>query len=196
MKKIMFNDKYGLTQAVLEGRKTMTRRMAEKVLVEDENCELRWNGKFKPARFKVGEAVAIAQSYEEVFDEYAEIAYIANKPTPDNFKAFGSQSDITLPRSLPGWTNKMFVRADLMPHHIRITDVRLERLRDINSEDCLKEGIEARIVGCHTFYFAPGIDWPFNFPKPAFAALIDKVSCKGTFDSNPWVYVYTFDLVK
>lgn len=27
MKKIMFNDKFGLTQAVLEGRKTMTRRI-------------------------------------------------------------------------------------------------------------------------------------------------------------------------
>lgn len=26
-KKIMFNDKYGLTQAVLDGRKTMTRRI-------------------------------------------------------------------------------------------------------------------------------------------------------------------------
>lgn len=29
MKKIMFNDKYGLTTAVLEGRKTMTRRISE-----------------------------------------------------------------------------------------------------------------------------------------------------------------------
>ena len=27
MKKIMFNDRYGLTKAVLEGRKTMTRRI-------------------------------------------------------------------------------------------------------------------------------------------------------------------------
>ena len=27
MKKILFNDKYGLTQAVLEGRKTQTRRL-------------------------------------------------------------------------------------------------------------------------------------------------------------------------
>ena len=27
MKKIMFNDRYGLTQAVTEGRKTMTRRL-------------------------------------------------------------------------------------------------------------------------------------------------------------------------
>lgn len=28
MKKIMSNDRYGLTQAVIEGRKTMTRRLA------------------------------------------------------------------------------------------------------------------------------------------------------------------------
>lgn len=27
MKKIMFNDRYGLTQAVLDGRKTVTRRI-------------------------------------------------------------------------------------------------------------------------------------------------------------------------
>lgn len=29
MKKIMFNDRYGLTQAVIEGRKTMARRLAD-----------------------------------------------------------------------------------------------------------------------------------------------------------------------
>lgn len=34
MKKIIFNDKYGLTQAVLEGRKTMTRRVVGKLEAE------------------------------------------------------------------------------------------------------------------------------------------------------------------
>ena len=33
MKKIMFNDKYGLTKAVLEGKKTQTRRViSDKIL--------------------------------------------------------------------------------------------------------------------------------------------------------------------
>ena len=32
MEKIMFNDKYGLTQAVLDGRKTQTRRLASSFL--------------------------------------------------------------------------------------------------------------------------------------------------------------------
>lgn len=34
MKKIMFNDKYGLTQAVLEGRKTMTRRIVSQCILD------------------------------------------------------------------------------------------------------------------------------------------------------------------
>ena len=54
MKKIMFNDKYGLTQAVLDGRKTMTRRafyipdkLALTYYVETDNlviCETQHNG--------------------------------------------------------------------------------------------------------------------------------------------------------
>ena len=34
MKKIMFNDKFGLTQAVLDGRKTMTRRIVSEKLLD------------------------------------------------------------------------------------------------------------------------------------------------------------------
>ena len=34
MKKIMFNDRYGLTKAVIEGRKTMTRRLVPWALTE------------------------------------------------------------------------------------------------------------------------------------------------------------------
>ena len=36
MKKIMFNDRYGLTKAVLEGKKTMTRRIIPDI-------EIDWN---------------------------------------------------------------------------------------------------------------------------------------------------------
>ncbi len=36
----------------------------------------------------------------------------------------------------------------------------------------------------------------FNSPCEAFAALIDKVSGKGTWDRNPFVVVYEFEIVK
>ena len=36
----------------------------------------------------------------------------------------------------------------------------------------------------------------FDTPREAFAVLIDKVSGRGTWKSNPWVVVYEFELVK
>jgi hypothetical protein len=97
----------------------------------------------------------------------------------------------------------MFVSADMMPHQIRITNVRVERLQDISDEDCLREGIVE--YTCNLYEYR-GICYSFEgdktkmgthkTPREAFAALIDKVFGKGTFDSNPWVFVYEFELVK
>lgn len=110
---------------------------------------------------------------------------------------------------LAGWNNKMFTKAELMPHQIRIIGIKCERLRDISDEDCINEGIFVNeYVGkgkkCHHYgfdgffneaegWFARG--W-YNTPREAFARLIDKVSGRGTWASNPWVVVYEFELVK
>lgn len=202
MQKIMFNDRYGLTDAVIEGRKTMTRRLVSDRLWEiwtnyDDFCNSVIGGIarggtsvsreyyhecdfFKDkCRYKVGEVVAVAQCYNDVVREFTDLAFV------------------------PGSTNKMFVRADLMPHQIRITEIRCERLQDISDEDCMKEGVVDvtyfKTGGRPYELFAlPGHEYEetFNTPRQAFAALIDKVSGRGTWDRNPWVVVYEFELVK
>lgn len=135
----------------------------------------------KYSTYKVGEVVAIAQRYTDIEwrnNPYCEI--------PD--LSFNGQ----LAKS-KGWKNKMYVRADLMPHRIRITNVRIERIQDISDEDCLREGI--RKMTFDTFSFD---SWKFftHNPREAFAALIAKLSGKGIWESNPWVFVYEFELVK
>jgi len=157
MKKIMFNDKFGLTQAVLDGRKTMTRRIIK--------C---------PRTFR-GEWVAGFNIHR----------------SPSDKKIVGFPC-------MYGWTNKMFVKADLMPHHIKITGIKVERLQDISDEDCLKEGI----IHVSTFlgqkiYHTPHVNGSYlstNVAQEAFAYLIDKVSGKGTWESNPFVFAYEFVL--
>ena len=67
MKKIMFNDKHGLTQAVLEGRKTQTRR----ILLPHTVQELRNGNDYQEvimlySGYKVGEVVAVAQRYKDI----------------------------------------------------------------------------------------------------------------------------------
>lgn len=180
MKKIMFNDKYGLTQAVLEGRKTQTRR----ILLPHTVHKLRNGNDYQEvirlySTYKVGEVVAVAQRYKDIaLDLPVELAAELIKQ--------------------PGWTNKMFVKADLMPNRIRITNIRIERLQDISEEDCLAEGIvdfESGINKAH-FYSITDESATYGTAKKPYSLLIDKIAGKGTWKNNPYVFVYDFELIK
>ena len=213
MKKIMFNDKYGLTQAVLEGRKTQTRRMLNPTLFfqrletyegwsnEDisawkRSCNRRFyeaqgdtlkqmlDYALSSSRYKVGETIAIAQSYKDIHSEI--LREVGDLDLKNEF------------RQSKGYTNKMFVRAERMPHAIRITNIRVERLQDISEEDCLKEGIwRDDNVGLEgTTYWYHGLaNSSFRTPQEAYASLIDSISGKGTWATNPYVFVYDFELI-
>lgn len=210
----MFNDDYGLTQAVLDGRKTMTRRIikcprtfrgewvagfnvhirqSDKKIVDypcmyDADEREFDSGEIIP-RYKVGEVVAIAQSYETIFH--------AGNCLNDFFV---DSSTINKKYCGAGFKNKMFVRADLMIHHIRITDIKIERLQDISDEDCLKEGIyedsgDDEFPPSIFYEFEGNKDDGFDTPREAFSALIDKVSGKGTWNNNLYTFAYEFELI-
>lgn len=204
MKKIMFNDRYGLTDAVIEGRKTMTRR-----LIPDEFFGLTWDtrgntlvyeneyGDFidvrlsKYTRYKDGEIVSVAQNYFSTYDD-------SKWENGIWYNEFADESDIT---NHAGWIDKRFVKAEYMPHQIRITGIHCERLQDISDAECLKEGVRVEFArnGSPMYYYFDTKRWRevwFDTPREAFAALIDKVSGRGTWASNPWVVVYEFELVK
>ena len=202
MKKIMFNDKYGLTQAVLEGRKTMTRRISTALNHPNITDISEWgvdsNGKVMLSftydtgvqedvypHFQISEVVAVAQSYKNI-NEYLSLMGLCI------INPYGS------PMEHPGWNNKMFVAAGLMPHRIRITDIKVERLQAISDEDCMKEGLLAgeQEPGMYGFRLPKGTVLSFPTPRAAFASLIDRISGKGTFDRNPWVFAYEFELIK
>lgn len=175
MKKIMFNDKFLLTKAVLCGNKTMTRRVIKKEIPIGN-----WQETEKMLRYKVGEVVAVAQRYSDIgaasFNEW--------ERETNWFKK--------------GFTNKMFVRADLMPHHIKITNVKVERLQYITDDDCLKEGIihlATLGIGGYGYITADGECCMCDTPREAFAELINEVCGKGTWERNPWVGAYTFERV-
>lgn len=212
MKKIMFNDKYGLTQAVLDGRKTMTRRVISypskfrgqnvagyyvcrkpsgelvEVCLHDEDERMIDAGQIFP-NFQVGEVVAIAQSYKD------------SGYSPDSLDRHPKDLSIRgLMKNSAGWNNKMFVKSYACKHHIKITNVKVERLQDISDEDCLKEGIihaytdNNGIKRYHTPHTKRGY-LSTDVAQQAFSFLIDKVSGKGTWESNPFVFAYEFVLV-
>ena len=186
MKKILFNDNFLLTKAVLEGRKTQTRRIVPQSIIE--KYALLEDFTIIEAKYDVGEVVAVAQAYRDC-------GGLDEKGIP-RWNIIGQVAGATN----AGWHNKMFVRADLMPHRIRITDVRVERLQDISDEDCSKEGVRKVVNenGIYVQYYVGKGDNACSFenPREAFAHLINKVSKKDVWKENPYVFVYDFELVK
>ena len=220
MKKIMFSERFGLEQAVLAGTKTQTRRIipdieidwnrrgvvmlpvggfehdvlfmdVRKILPDMGRSDYPAPTKYQP-RYERGEELAVAQCYKDI-DYRGIVAYEdASDIQPGWVRPIPAQESA-------GWTNKMFVRADLMEETIRITDIQLQRLNNITDEDCLKEGVE-KWIDC---FIVSGImvnqgknNVCFDTPREAFAALIDCISGKGTWQRNPWVYVYEFELLR
>ena len=224
MKKIMFNDKYGLTEAVLSGRKTQTRRIIPQSVIEkvekfgreyfagtldnltgiDLFNHYFFTEKLGRVPFSVGEVVAIAQSYASIVDELED---------PKNFCCMEHWESAAPKRAHycgflyhPGMLNKMFVSADEMPHRIKFTRNRIEYLQDISDWDCIKEGISPyyygyeeekikRGLGPDGFSFE-GVNCLFPTAREAYAHLIDRVSGKGTWASNPIVFAYDYELTK
>ena len=205
MKKIMFNERFGLQQATFDGLKTMTRRIVpdkvmehvpayqeqyyagalEPISVEDAIMQMCGPEHMFHIGYEVGEIVAVAQSYEDVF-------------------GYGDAYHLGLFGRTAAWGNKMFVKAELMPRHIKITGKKVERLQAISDEDCLKEGIlieNNRSDYKYGFYTGSYMKtrgrqgtrsvW-YKTPRAAYANLIDKLSGKGTWYSNPFVFAYEY----
>ena len=232
MQKIMFDHRrFGLEQAVIDLIKTMTRRLAklpkgiepddvtDVVMGIDEKGRVYFTLTAKGKTFdiypkyQIGEEVAIAKAYKDIEEHLDPMKRCMINP-------WGS------PREHPGWNNKMFTNPYLMPHRIRIKDIKLDRLQDISDEDCRKEGIiyvqwkqhlkqdiddfspqKYKLWDAWTLpKFKEGIldPWadsePDEFmaksPKVAFAVLIFKMMGKKVWYENPWVFAYTFELIK
>ena len=183
MKKIMFDDRYGLTDLVLSGQKTQTRIL---IKTKDEflDGEFNWDS--------AGTMITFCNNEKEFIDIKSPYFY-------------GEEIAVTN-----------------TPNTITITDIRFEKLQGISDEDCLAEGVEKDLADGLALYWFPvpieGISWEewkarsyelsrhecdgkpgtyfWGTPQEAYAALIDKIYGKGTWASNPYVFVYDFELVK
>ena len=70
-------------------------------------------------------------------------------------------------------------------------------------KDCLAEGIVKKwyAPACRNYFYIPNVEVKstkdvFDTPREAYASLIDKVGKKGDWESNPYVFVYDFELIK
>lgn len=212
MKKVSFSDKCRLTQAVLDGYKTRffyilsgkdlkkldafkeeyyTLTMDTLEGVDLANAYLVNYPERLP--FGIKDVVAVAQSYKDA--GYTCIPY----HDTDEYMYLKRNGVILKDISVPSCAvrNKLFVKAELMPHQLMIYGARAERLQDISVADCFREGV--RYCRKSESYYVPVNNHDsYYFPtvRDAFKGMVSMVYGDKVWDRNPIVISYYFRLIK
>lgn len=185
VKPILFNAE--MVQAIIEGRKTMTRR----VIQNQEGIRPRWNnigwagwddghGRKMRQPFDSGDILWVRETcYYETHMGASAFIYKADWPDYPVDVGVGEY----------GWTPSIHMPKEAARIFLRVTDVRAERVREITLDDIEREGLycDPPYTREH-FAYGPGmsIHW---------VKLWDSIYAKRGhgWDTNPWVWVYTFE---
>jgi len=102
------------------------------------------------------------------------------------------------------WKPSIFMPRKASRITLEITDIRVERLLEINQADCLAEGIESSVINAdkrdttYRDYMQKVVD-PFEWyasPIDSYKSLWESINGVGSWSDNPWVWVITFKRLK
>ncbi len=185
---ILFNAP--MVRAVLEGRKTQTRRVVKPQPRDAQRIEECAGGGWMVDREQINFPYAPGMRLwvRESFSGPHRVDHLPPSLWPVNpplwYWADGNPSsgDWTRPRPsihMPRWASRIL---------LEVTAVRVERLQDISEADAMAEG-----VGWSDYQDQHGERME---PREAFAALWEQINGPGSWDANPWVWVVEFRRVE
>jgi len=203
-----------LVRAILDGRKTQTRRVIKPQPKgvperggfgrlwfdgrEDMNCpfgvrgdrlwvrETWMPGYEHDADHEAGPQVSVIYGADKAERRAAAPSYEIAEQWANAYSEDGEVPPRWRPSiHMPRWACRLF---------LEVTDVRVERLLAISEDDAIAEGIDGQ--GCAEL--STSTPWS-NHLAPvavhAYAALWDQLNGAGAWDSNPWVWVIEFERV-
>lgn len=209
---MIFNSE--MVRAILDGRKTQTRRPV-KFPVHDKNlgCELAGNelagelsaGNYLNSAFgKPGDRIWVRETFQGPLFDYEQMdAYLEDSSrfeTPEfcQYAADGGHSpeyqdaDDNLRHGwrpsihMPRWASRIL---------LEITGVRVERLNSIHDVDAMREGIQNLTTCSHSYFGIPGVV-NAQHPARAFQLLWESIYGADSWRTNPWVWVIEFKRVE
>jgi hypothetical protein len=188
-----------MIRAILDGRKTQTRRVIKPQPFNTPDgswhIELEprsgYNSEktlrnYLPARCPYGEPgdrLWVKETYAG--DDFTGYAYRATQP---DALPFGEEV------TFKNWKPSIFMPRAASRFTLEILNVRVERIQDMTFDDALAEGIKRTD---EDYFLAPlaGVpDYPWLHPVVAFSSLWNDINTKRGFgwEVNPWVWVIEF----
>jgi hypothetical protein len=197
-----------MVQAILEGRKTMTRRtvkLPKNWIPEDDLWDWVALQDFHPEifKYKVGDVLWVRETFYSgyVLDENdnvpdnAPLEYWYFADTRDSRPGdmsdekcmflFGNDKKIW-----PSWKPSIFMPKAACRIFLEITDVKVERLQDISEEDAINEGVELLPNNRYKYYLSEYFDC-INAVH-SFQTLWKSINGAESWEANPFVWAIEF----
>lgn len=196
MKPILFNTE--MVQAILDGRKTVTRRCVKhEINVFEKNGEmLVYDHRFlfdfvldayikSQARYKKGDVLYVRETWGDYDGEASYYLYKADYT--EGQKGFWFEKEHIHWVELPKWKPSIHMPKEAARIFLRVTDVKIGRLQDITLSDVLKEGLEIEK------YVSTPLMKKFS---NLWDTTVDKKEInRYGWNANPYVWVYEFEVI-
>ncbi len=170
-----------MVKAILEGRKTQTRRVvkingvmqtAAKMIYTDGNWHGESGRKVKFPYGNVGDVLWVRESWQHNVNDFGE--------SSGNFFYKASED---AEKNIIGWKPSIHIPKAACRLFLKIKNISVERLQDITRGDCMAEG-------CPFPNIAKETD-----PKRWFSELWQSINGKESWNANPWVWVIEFEQI-
>jgi hypothetical protein len=179
-----------MVEAILDGRKTQTRRLYKNAPPSVDLHAIAKHSKdyiYSQCPYgKPGDLLWVRESFSPIYrnNELFSCLYKASNHLPPDRK----------------WKPSIHMPKAAARIWLRVKDVRVERLHDITNADAIAEGIE--IVQSEVFmrvfknYNSPQDEEPYFIdPKFSFMSLWCKINGEVSWLQNPWVWVVEYDVM-
>jgi len=209
-KGILFSGK--MVRAILDGRKSMTRRVIKPQPVGSECFGICTDSTDTKNIGKVGfgEDEQAMQYIKQPFKS-GDTLYVketwargTNPQNPSSYFCYRADMDENA-QTIQKWNTSLFMPKEAARIYLRVTDVSVEKLQDISVQDALDEGIRVHANGCIdglAFGCYNGDECHYNRCTRLieyFRKLWDKLSGKRkncTWSDNPYVWVIEFERIE
>lgn len=193
-----------MVRAILDGRKTQTRRPV-KCPVHDKNlgCELAGNelagelsaGNYLNSAFgKPGDRIWVRETFR-VHSRATDVATLVYKASVRNSWTEQTHrvpvSVCNKPATPEKWTPSLHMPRWASRILLEITGVRVERLNAISEENAASEGV-AQFRGGFWKHYQPGWTQHQLSARGSFVTLWKSIYDEESWQSNPWVWVIEF----
>lgn len=207
MKPILFSTP--MVQAILDGRKKITRRVIKKIpdgthdiwhdgaqwIVQNKFHDC-WVKFFKCPYGNIGDILWVRETWQ----------YVNLGPEDENngyvYKASENGQEWAANDEEWTWKPSIFMPKDACRIFLKITNIRAERLQEISSEDAINEGVEFmedhislgfKLYGNHNIPDMFGRKAKTGTAYESFKTLWQSINGNESWENNTWVWVIKFE---